>query len=152
VPSVMANSTQYQETGQGEPYPVKLNAWSRYLVLLSIHVQILEFSQEMSLVGKICRDGTYDDTYATEAENVASRGCSGLRESHPPTHVEGQENHLRAELPDSFCPSMADQIRERLRGSNDTCRWSIWPHLAATKTQLAGDNPFGHDTTNRFTY
>jgi hypothetical protein len=121
-------------------------------VLLSIHVQILEFSQEMSLVGKICRDGTYDDTYAAEAENVASRGCSGLRESHPPTHVEGQENHFRAELPDLFCPSMADQIRERLRSSNDTCCWSIWPHLAATKTQLAGDNPFGHDTTNRFTY
>jgi hypothetical protein len=67
VPPIDGHNTQNQHIDQDKPALVKLNSWSKYLVLLSIHVQIFDLSQEIIIVGNICGEGSYGDADIVEA-------------------------------------------------------------------------------------
>lgn len=91
--------------------PMKLNSWSQFLVLLVIHGQFYEYSQEIVLAGKICGD------------DISFGG-------------RGTDCGLISNL--EFPVDTADLIREMLRGPSGTAGWPIWKHLAKTKMQLLG--------------
>jgi hypothetical protein len=135
VPPIIGPSKEHWRSHQDEPLTVKLNAWSRYLVLLTIHGQIFEYSQEMIIVGKICGEESYADTDIDECQGT---GLSGSRETDNLPHSREQETRSEVEISAQFHPTIAGQIRERLRGSSNTGRWAIWLQLAATKIRLSG--------------
>jgi hypothetical protein len=93
-----------------------------------------DLSQEMIIVGNICGEESYGDANIVEAQATGYGELSGSRESNNLAHSGEQEAVSEPNLQtDPFRPNMADQIRERLRGSSDTGRWAIWSQLAATR-------------------
>ncbi|KAJ5177128.1 uncharacterized protein N7482_003005 [Penicillium canariense] len=57
--------------------PISLNAWTRYLVLITIQVQVFELSQQTTMVSDMALDS---DTWQPPEEDLASTQCS--KKSH----------------------------------------------------------------------
>ncbi|KAH8600724.1 fungal-specific transcription factor domain-containing protein [Bisporella sp. PMI_857] len=107
VPHVGNGSTTQSISGAEDPPVLNLNPWSRFLVLLAIHAQIYNFSQEMTLISRICGDENSGYSYGANYR------------------IRATENE-----------SVAEEIRITLGGSADTSEWTVWHVLANTKHQL----------------
>jgi hypothetical protein len=110
---------------------LSLNPWSRFLVLLAIHVQIFEFSQDLLIARNICGDDNRgvldDDDHLNETINPNEGSNS----------ADDVDEFLRKELGPNRKHS-AEQMRLRSRGSSDTEDWDVWYRLSSRKKQLSG--------------
>lgn len=126
------SKTQHLPLHEGLPI-MALNSWSRMLVLLAIHVQIYEYSQDMIVARNICGDAAHQMFGEEEYTDPALRKTSKTLPKSDLLHFDP-----RIEGPDAFQGSSAEEIRLRSRGSIDTINWSVWDRLASRKDQLCG--------------
>lgn len=102
---------------------ISLNPWSRMLVVLSIYVQIFDFSQELLLARNICGDNN----------QFESPNWSNSRNQETFLHDDYNLSTF------SNAPSTPEEMRLRSRGSFDTASWNVWCNLATKKNQLSGE-------------
>jgi hypothetical protein len=109
---------------------LNLNVWSRFLVLLAIKAQIFELQQDILIAGIVCGD---------ESKHVGNLGChtDDLEMAETPRAMSVEENLSVYEL--------ADQMRLRSRGSDDTKDWGVWYKLARRKAQLLSKSVLRRD-------
>jgi hypothetical protein len=77
-------------------------------VLLTINVQIFEFSQDMIVVGKVCDEDGHGDADIDEAQ---ASGLGGLRQRDTPAYLEFEEIRLRIGHSAQFHGNIAGQMR-----------------------------------------
>lgn len=85
-------------------------------MLLSIHVQIFEFSQEMIVIGEVCGEESRGDVEFDEAQVTA---LSGSRQGGTPAYSEYQDIRSKLDRSVQLHPTTANHIRERLRSSSN---------------------------------
>jgi hypothetical protein len=123
--NVHINQSSNDPTSHGLPH-LPLNPWSRMLVVLSIYVQIFDFSQELLLARNVCGDNNQFESFNSSPDR---------------SNVEDHEMSLHDDYSlstYSIDPTTPEEMRLRSRGSIDTASWNVWYHLATRKNQLSG--------------